>query len=396
MGKRLLTVNEKILLFLKEQEGRMEVAPSQKKIAQDLELQRNHVSRGLAFLLSNALVEETKSHVKGELRVMKTYLLTGKGRKLLKEVVDRVMEEEIKVKHGGKSKTVKIKELDDKDSMRIGILGIAAQVESKGVLDLDKENAAAKPPEKSVFIHHGLRPPERFVGRDKEIEDLKDAISSGRKKLVLVHGPKGIGKSAMCATIAKDLSSDMNVYWYTGSEYEDVTDLLRTLSGFMEAIGRLSLRTYYMRLDEIDLGEALSLLKENMDGTNSVLVLDGLSELKEDIATMAKRIISALYGTKGVFIIITARGMDALADQKEYFTEEAALELELKGLDRDSSRELLSKRVEGQEFDRLYELTEGNPLIMMLAGTQSVEDDDGTFSPDELALVKYVKVIKKD
>lgn len=392
----MLTVNEKILLYLKEQEGRMEVAPSQKKIAQDLELQRNHVSRGLTFLFSNALVEETKSHVKGELRVMKTYLLTGKGRKLLKEVIDRVMDEDIKVKRGGKSRAMKIREIDEKDSLRTGILTIAKEIESKGVLDLDKDYGMAKSPEKNVFIHHGLRPPERFVGREREIEDLKDAISSGRKKLVLVHGPKGIGKSAMCAALAQDLSSDMNVYWYTGSEYEDVTDLLRTLSGFMEAIGRLSLRTYYTRLDEIDLGEALSLLRENMDGTNSVLVFDGLSELKEDIATMAKRIVSALYGTEDVSIIMTARSKEALADQEEYFAEDAALELELQGLDRDSSRELLSKRVEGREFDKLYELTEGNPLLMMLAGAQTVEEDEGTFSPDELAVVKYVKVVKKD
>lgn len=396
MGKRLLTVNEKILLFLKEQEGRMEIPPSQKEIAQDLELKRNHVSRGLTYLISSGLVEETKSHVKGELRVMKTYLLTSKGRKLLTEIVERVIDEDIKVKRDGKSRTMNIRELDEKDSIRTGILSIANEVESKGVLDLDREDAGARPSEKNVFIHHGLRQPERFVGRGQDIEDLKDAVSSGRKKLVLVHGPKGIGKSAMCATLAQDLSANTNVYWYTGSEYEDVTDLLRTLSGFMEAIGRLSLRTYYTRLDEIDLGEALSLLKENMEGTNSVLMFDGLSELKEDIATMAKRIISALYGAKDVSIIITARSKDALADQEEYFAEDAALELELKGLDRDSSRELMSKRVEGREFDRLYELTGGNPLLMMLAGTQTVKDTDGTYTPDELALVKFVKVVKKE
>jgi len=392
MGKRLLTAGKKILLFIYDQHG-FAVTPTQKDMAQTLGIRRNHVSRGLASLMSRDLVEEKKSHVKGEIRKMNTYSLTNKGTKFAQEILEKLKEEEIEVKHGGGFRFMPMRNLRKEFDLKINLSEVIGEIEKIGFLDLDVK--LKERPGKFVSVLHGLKAAERFLGRKKELKNLKKYIASDDIRLILIYGSKGMGKSALSAELIPDLSSKMNIFWYTGGEYEDTHDILNSLSNFLEALGKASLRAFLKRFEEAKLSEILPIVKNSLENINSLVVFNGMSELNEDAATTTRGIILSMSKTKGVKLLITARSKNVMEGMEGYFPGENVKELKLEGLDKDSSKLLLGKKIKGREFDRIYKLTEGNPLYLKLASAQPLDIAKEKFTPDELALLRYLKVRKK-
>ena len=60
-------------------------------------------------------------------------------------------------------------------------------------------------------------------------------------------------------------------------------------------------------------------------------------------------------------------------------------------------KRLMDKKMDNSEFEKIYRLTEGNPLHIMLIESGRLEDliDTKDYTPEELALLKYMKVIKE-
>jgi len=394
MEKRLLTVNKKILLYIYDRESTTGLKPTQKEISNALDIRRNHVSRGLTTLMVGELIEEQKSHVKGEIRIMKTYNLTTKGLKFAKELLEQLRNEKINIKHNGKTKTTIIGNLRSEFDFKASILDVVRRIENNGFINLE-EQPKEKPKEVGSLLH-GLKPVRPFIGRKDELNELGNSIVSGDAKLFFIYGAKGIGKSALATQLVPDLSPKMNIFWFAGAEHEGTHELLGTLASFLEGMGEVGLASYLSRNEEMELTEILSLVREDLEDSNSLIVFDGLSELKEDALATAKDIISSLSKAKGVKLMVIARSRESLVDIEDHFSEKELKDLKLKGLDKESAKQLLGKRIKGKEFERIYKLTEGNPLYLKLAKTQSLEAPKGKYTPDELALLKFLKVVEKE
>jgi hypothetical protein len=73
-------------------------------------------------------------------------------------------------------------------------------------------------------------------------------------------------------------------------------------------------------------------------------------------------------------------------------------ELQLNGLDKKSCKTLLGiKKMEKNEFERIFSLTEGNPQALKLIRSEDIGElkKSGKFTPDELTLIKYLKSLDK-
>jgi hypothetical protein len=55
------------------------------------------------------------------------------------------------------------------------------------------------------------------------------------------------------------------------------------------------------------------------------------------------------------------------------------------------------KKLEKGEFERIFRLTEGNPLALKLIKSEDVREleKSGKYTPEELTLIKYLKSLDK-
>ena len=73
-------------------------------------------------------------------------------------------------------------------------------------------------------------------------------------------------------------------------------------------------------------------------------------------------------------------------------------DMELLGLDKDSCKSIIGiKKLEKREFERIYKLTEGNPLVLRLIRSEDISElkKSGKYTADELTLIKYLKTLDK-
>jgi hypothetical protein len=139
-------------------------------------------------------------------------------------------------------------------------------------------------------------PPLTFIGREKEIEDIKNILSN-EKTVVLVNGLGGIGKTSLAKEYLKRYSAD---YQYIA--WLEQTSTL-TNAFILEDILHQNLGLKFSNEDENYKFKTILNALKNLNGHN-LLIIDNYSEKAEDKALNS---LAALPFANNWKILITSR-----------------------------------------------------------------------------------------
>ena len=98
-----------------------------------------------------------------------------------------------------------------------------------------------------------------------------------------------------------------------------------------------------------------------------LLIFDDFQRIKEDIAEFFSLLIEILSRIKSVDVLIVGRRILPFYDRGDVVVKKLVAELQLDGLDENSSRKLLKhKNINDDLFKKIYNLTKGHPLFLEL------------------------------
>ncbi len=393
---RTLTANERILIHLKESTPLRDVmdAPytlTQHGISDSVGMRVNHVSRAMKTLAKDKYVEETTGRVRGEIRKRKVYNLTERGASKAVELKKEILGKIVVYKKDETTREMTVGDVID----RLGGVPTAAilkKVDSEGIIDVSSKKKSRN----LVTVTRGLPRKGPFYGREGEMAILEEWLNSRRENILSLAGIKGIGKTTLALNAYEQWTSAMNTFWFTFQEWDTTDSFLEALSNFLNDMGRPELRDYLNSTKKIDMWEVSGWIERGLSKEDNVIFLDEAPVVGKSLENLLLTLFETIGKTQNTKILVT-QDRRKMPNRRSFLAREILVEIDLLGLDKKSCRKLLSKKMDNAEFDRIYRLTEGNPLHIMLIESGRLEEliDTKDYTPEELALLKYMKVIKE-
>ncbi len=393
---KTLTANEKILIHMKESSPLRDLmdapyALTQHGISDSVGMRVNHVSRAMKTLSKDGYVEESTGRVKGEIRKRKVYSLTDRGATKAEELRVELASKMVELR-----KDKMVKELTIKGVVEhlggVPITAILRKVDSDGVIDI----SVRRKTKKLVTLSRGLPRSANFYGREGDMAVLEEWLSSRRESVLSLAGAKGIGKSSLAMNVYEQWTSSMNTFWFTFQEWDTTDSFLEALSNFLKDMGRPELKDYMNSAKKIDMWDVSGWIERGLGDDDNVLFLDEAVVMGKSMESLLNTLIESVGRAENTKMLITQDKRD-IPNSRSFLARELLVEIDLLGLDKKSCEKLLNKKMDDSEFQKVYRLTEGNPLHIMLIESGRLEDliDTKDYTPEELALLKYMKVIKE-
>ncbi len=203
-----------------------------------------------------------------------------------------------------------------------------------------------------VAARRVLPPPTRTIGRDGELEALRELLLDPRTRLVSLVGPGGIGKTRLAVEVASDLGEQLA----DGALFVDLAPLSRpeqVVPAFARALG---LREDTSASWEESIGATLA-------GSELLVVLDNF----EHVVEAAGELTPLLGAAPRLTLLVTSRSVLQLSAERV---------VDVRPLDAGAARELLASRAaasgievdpESPVFGQVCERLDGIPLAIELA-----------------------------
>ena len=332
-------------------------------IAEAVGTGQDHVSRAVRRLVQKGHVTEAKSRVEGVSERRKVYFLTNGGRAAAEELARRAEDGRVRLADGGAETTVTVREAMRLLGPQHSLIEVARAVRPGGRLDRGALGAGRRPagPESQQAV----QAPANFAGRARELETLRRRLED--RRLVVIQGIAGIGKTALAARLVAEARGSRPVFWYRFHEWDTLRSFLGPFSDFLAQHGRRKLRTYLSSKPDLDLNEAAYLMQECTRGFSAILVLDDLHKASDEFLPLLSLALEVLERNDGLRAVVTARSMRRFYDRRDVVVKGLVAELELGGLDEEGSRELLRMRsIDDSQHRRAFALTGGHPLALEL------------------------------
>ncbi len=385
-----ISSDEKILIHLMPFHGYIgdRVVPfeiTQKGIADAIGVKLTHVSRLLSSLTEKGMLEFRKAHVQGMQKKVKVYFLTAEGMRRAEELMSELEGMEFPVIIGGEKDKRSYHEI--KEMTGATILQMMDMMENEGVLDL----SSMKPARVGTFLVR--HPPKMgtFIGRKREIEDIKKMIE-GNAKAIVMYGNPGYGKSTLLFHVMKDFSDKINMLWISLNRRTSVDDILRPLSSFLTSLDKMGLEP--LIFGKASLEEIISTMVSRLEGTRSVLIFDGYGEVRDELVEFFISLLKNISEGSGIKMIFTAQE-DTPYYCRFYGPKEIeggmVKEYHLGGLSYEDTGEFLG--IEDEErLKRIHRMTSGNPSLLKLIkdGKRDALKATGRFSTEEANMLMYL------
>ncbi|MGA1822701.1 MAG: AAA family ATPase [Thermoplasmatota archaeon] len=380
-GKRL-TVGEKIQILLLDYtrfKGEMQapIDVTQDGIANNLGIIRSAVPRAVGSLIDRGLVEEHLAHIGGLTRRRKVYMLTDEGIMVSRSILEELGTQVIEVR--GEDEVRKESLVNLLQSKEVTLKNIS-EVTKNGMLDKNKKVVKEKRREKAQYAHT-LSPPDIFIGREREIAEIKEAIESNKRRITVVYGIAGVGKTTLAWKITQDFSSTMNIFYIDLKEWTTIAYVLKELGNFLASAGWDSLKTYMDLGRETDIENTCDLLREIPDSIPLILVFDDLHRAPQDVIMFLQSFKQRIGTRRRINLIVLSRFRAEFYDIRDVRINNLVGEIELLGFDRKTSRQFLIERgFPESEVDEIIERTGGHPLALVLVEKEGMGIDVSDFN----------------
>ncbi len=364
-----------------------------------------HVPRSVNQLSKDGLIYESVTHVKGMDKRRKAYFLTEQGLFKANEI-KRILEERTTsfIGSDGQTKEVRIGDIEKLTGIKIDLLELMTLIDEgepigQTTLKELKDSKALTVTEEGNKIYdfpHKVPIVKELVGRKEDQKLLKHWIESDDYKMIVVNGKPGIGKTTLIAHLVSGYEDEKHVFWFELKKKDDLDTLIKHLTDFLGRINKSALKSALRGRKSPEVIEMINAFKRDLKATDSLVVIDAFDNANDDITDFFVSLLKEIDDVEGVKIIITQR-KPLLRPHK--IPEEGKIGwMELEGLDKKSCKKLIgAKDLEEQEFDRIYTLTEGNPMMIKLIKTEDVDKliKEGKYTADELTLIKYLRSLDK-
>jgi hypothetical protein len=378
---------------------------TQKGIADAIDIRVTHVPRSVRKLDEDGLIYESVMHIVGMDKRRKAYFLTEKGMFSANEIKRNLETRKIPYRdEEGSVTNVTISEISEVSGIKMDVLDIIRLFDKEGILShksmemlSEHTQGDSEEGERMLFdFPHKAPDVGDFVGRKKETETLGSWMEDDEVALISISGGQGIGKTTLLSKLLAGYHDSVSVFWFKFGKGDEFSQMKTFLSEFFSKLNRSELKTA-MRGKGNGMGDVIKGTVASMTGSNCVLVFDSLDRADEDSLKFVSLLAQDLKSVSGSKVVLLHE-----ESPKRYIRSsigsEFFREMKLEGLDRASCKTLLGqKKLSKDEFERIFKLTEGNPLALKLIKSEDVKDleKSGKYTPDELTMIKYLKSIDK-
>ncbi|MEE9223667.1 MAG: AAA family ATPase, partial [Thermoplasmata archaeon] len=372
--RRILTTKERIQLYLLENRSSADdhEAPediTQTGISEGIGILPSHFRQYMKPLLEEDLVSERTSRISGGKRKRKVYSLEKDGIEQATRLKNNLLDESVSFFDlDGRISEGKISDIVE-SAGNVSLVQLVDELETSDVLDPSLLKRRARRPESRLVDFSKTSPrPERFCGRDQEKKRIMDAIEKGR--IIVVQGIAGIGKTALASKVCADIKKKRSVFWFEFRKWHSRWGLLSDLSRFLEAMGGRNLMKYLRVEKVLDMDKVRSTLKKDLEAGRAALFFDDFHMANDEVVDFFSILAGISRANKELSIVVLTREFRPFYDRKEVEVDHTVEEIQLLGLDKMSSKELLGEEIEEFGiFDEVYTATQGHPLFLELIRT---------------------------
>jgi len=371
-GRSLLTVKERVFLHLLFQQRFVMDSDSPKSVTQEgvakaVDVGRNNVAKVLAEMGKEGTVDTFTRHVKGLPSVRKVYFLSAKGSekaKAVKQDVESTVVDIIDLQ--GKHLKDEIGRLGNYLPKRYDLLELVNGI-VQGSIDCRSFHENRMREERRYVDFTDKKPAVRaFFGREREMEVLSGLLTSDTKRMVVINGIPGIGKTTLLAKFAQLVRESTNVFWYKVHEWANLKALLRPLAEFLSQMGRRNLEWYLNQTEAPLVGEATHILETDLKDVSVLLIFDDVHKAEPSVLEFLGALLTIMEGMENVRAVCTARALPTFYSRSAIFRGSVE-ELNLEGLDRESSVQMMRSRgLSPADVEEVFRVTSGHPLFLEL------------------------------
>lgn len=170
-------------------------------------------------------------------------------------------------------------------------LGVEPSAETRQLYERIRDGAVAQVTEQKPRFHNLLAQMTSFIGREDEIEQVKNLLIEHR--LVTLTGAGGVGKSRLALRVAEEVLMD----------YPDGAWLIE-LAPLADPGLVVQMVAKYLNLGELSGDQTLALLQDYLEHKRLLLILDNCEHLIEASALLADGILSSC---PGLHMLVTSR-----------------------------------------------------------------------------------------
>ncbi|MCI4335645.1 MAG: AAA family ATPase [Thermoplasmata archaeon] len=212
-------------------------------------------------------------------------------------------------------------------------------------------------------------PPNPFLGRREELDELKSACQEGG--IVFVEGPPGMGKTALISRHIRALRAGRVPFWFTVRSGSAPRHFATALARALAPLGAQQL-AYYAQLPRQPVGrEVADLARRALEDRPLITVIDDIQSAGPDSRKFLEEVVSGLCRENPNHLFLIVGQIPPFFDPPSIPHHHMVLG----GLDRAAAHELTDRRGGlADRFESVYQDSLGSPLLLQLSvGAPDVE-----------------------